>query len=54
MELIFKKVQRVGIWQLLTFLLPSHDVLQEVDRDLVVVRDVEAAVDGDEIEDLAL
>ena len=38
----------------LTLLLPGHDVLQEVDRHAVVLRDVEAAVDGDEVVDLAL
>ena len=38
----------------LTLLLPGHDVLQEVDRHAVVLGDVEAAVDGDEVVDLAL
>jgi len=43
-----------GVMMALTLLLPGHDVLKEVDRDLVVVGHVEAAVDGDEVVDLTL
>ncbi len=38
----------------LTLLCPGHDVFQEVDCDLVVFRDVEAAVNGDEVIDFSL
>jgi len=38
----------------LTLLHTGHDVLQEVDRHTVVLGDVDAAVDGNEVVDLAL